>query len=115
MAKPFKPGKSNLKGIIAGILLVIGFLICVFANQWAVKQHLVGAVWNTWPDRIYDRVFFSRDGSLVGAKADGSRLIVERERYGEMDNRPRAERQFLRLPDRLGDGSRSPAPRLRED
>ena len=60
MAKLFKPGKSNLKGIIAGILLVIGFLIFVFANQWAVKQHLVGAVWNTWPDRIYDRVFFSR-------------------------------------------------------
>jgi hypothetical protein len=78
MSKFYAPGKANVKGIIAIILLVAGFLIAAFANQWAVRLHLVGYISRTWPDRTYGRVAFTRDGSLAGISIDGPRLTVER-------------------------------------
>ncbi len=78
MSQIYGTGKSNIKGIIAGILLIGGFLIAAFANQWAVRQHLVGFTAQKWPERQYHRVWFSQDGSMVGAVADGTKLMVER-------------------------------------
>lgn len=78
MSKFYAPGKSNLKGIIAVILLVVGFLVSAFANQWAVRLHLVGYPSRTWPERVYQRVAFTREGLLVGIRIDRSQITVER-------------------------------------
>ena len=88
MSKIYGTGKSNIKGIIAGILLIAGFGLCAVSNQWAVRQHLVGYISRTWPDRTYHRLWFTQDGSLVGATASGSALQVERyERSGNASSK----------------------------
>ena len=77
MAKLYASGKANIKGYLAGILLIGGFIIYAFANQVSVKQRLVGYTARTWPEKIFSRVSFTRDGSLVGASVDGTKLNVE--------------------------------------
>ncbi len=77
MSNIYAPGKANIKGYLAGILLVGGLLMCAFANQVSVRQHLVGYSAHNWPDRNFHRVAFTRNGSLLGATADGTRLNVE--------------------------------------
>ena len=78
MSKLYSPGKANIKGIIAVIMLVLGFMMAAFANQYAVRQHLAGYTSRTWPDKVYSRVSFTRDGSLVGAVVNGTKLTLER-------------------------------------
>ena len=87
MSQIYGTGKSNIKGIIAGILLIGGFLIAAFANQWAVRQHLVGYKARTWPDRKFGRLWFAQDGSMIGASAEGTRLTVERYERSGNDSR----------------------------
>ena len=77
MSKIYAPGKANIKGYLAGILLVGGLLMCAFANQVSVRQHLVGYTAHTWPDRNFHRLSFTRNGSLLGAAVEGNYLNIE--------------------------------------
>lgn len=78
MSKIYGTGKSNIKGIISAILLIGGFLMAALANQWAIKERLVGFTAQRWKDREYHRLWFTQDGSMVGVKTGGSELTVER-------------------------------------
>ena len=78
MSQIYGTGKSNIKGIIAGILLIGGFMMAALANQWAISERLIGFTSQKWKDRVYHRLWFTQDGSLVGATASGAELTVER-------------------------------------
>jgi hypothetical protein len=51
MSELYRTGKSNIKGIVSAILLIGGFLIAAFANQFSVRERLIGFTSQTWPDR----------------------------------------------------------------
>lgn len=53
-------------------------MIAALANQWSIQERLVGFTAQRWKDRTYHRLWFTQDGSLVGARTAGAELTVER-------------------------------------
>ncbi|MCC6539811.1 MAG: hypothetical protein IT162_19845, partial [Bryobacterales bacterium] len=84
MAEIYRTSGANIKAILSGLLLVTGLGFAAFANQFSVKQRLIGATLQFWSDKHFDRVWFTQDGSLVGASAKGSTVTVER--FGRFGN-----------------------------
>ena len=77
-AEIYRTSGANIKTIVSGLLLVAGLGFAAFANQFAIKQHLIGSTLQFWGDKHFDRIWFSNDGSLIGASARGSTVSVER-------------------------------------
>lgn len=83
MAEIYRTSGANIKAILSGILLMAGLGFAAFANQFFVRQRLIGSTQQFWADKHFDRVWFTQDGSLVGAAAKGATVAMERfERFG---------------------------------